>query len=306
MRHPSPVQAVDHAFHYADPVQSLLWLKVHRRHSPAARSRTLGIYRRIAHEAARTFCFGRLNVVALGCGGSPKDIAVLRAFHNSAATLHFTPLDVSATLSALSEKKAAFLPARFRHPLVANLRDVRDLPRRLDRLDRGIPRLYTCYGLLPNFEPDEILPLLAGWLRAGDALLLSANLAPVRGSSASAYAAAMRKILPQYRNPETQQWLTHVLKTRGWKDNLKQYRMRIETVGNLKRFRADVRWKSNGTVLWKKRRLRVRAGETLRLFFSWRHTPERLRSLLLPYGLVLGKGFLNPSREEGVWIVHKE
>ena len=62
--------------------------------------------------------------------------------------------------------------------------------------------LVTFFGMIPNFEPQEILPKLASLIRPKDFLLFSANLAPGKN-----YAAGMKKILPQYDNPPTRDWL---------------------------------------------------------------------------------------------------
>jgi len=41
-----------------------------------------------------------------------------------------------------------------------------------------IPSLVTFFGMIPNFESQEILPKLASLIRSKDFLLFSANLAP--------------------------------------------------------------------------------------------------------------------------------
>ena len=56
--------------------------------------------------------------------------------------------------------------------------------------------------MIPNFEPQVILPKLASLVRPADFLLFSANLAPGKN-----YAAGMKKILPQYDNAPTRDWL---------------------------------------------------------------------------------------------------
>ena len=56
--------------------------------------------------------------------------------------------------------------------------------------------------MIPNFEPQNILPKLAALVRPEDFLLFSANLAPGEN-----YAAGVKKVLPQYDNPPTRDWL---------------------------------------------------------------------------------------------------
>src|SRR2546427_174873 len=63
-------------------------------------------------------------------------------------------------------------------------------------------RLISFLGMIPNFEPQIILPRLAALLRPKDYLLLSANLAP-----GADYAAGVQRILPLYDNDLTRDWL---------------------------------------------------------------------------------------------------
>ena len=43
------------------------------------------------------------------------------------------------------------------------------------------------------------------------------------------------------------------------------------------------------------------AGETFRLFFSYRHTPQRLVGQLSPHGLSVAAHWINATGEEGVF-----
>ena len=48
-----------------------------------------------------------------------------------------------------------------------------------------------------------------------------------------------------------------------------------------------------------------RAGETIRLFFSYRYTPERVRKVLGRYGLDVRDQWIAKSGEEGVFLCRK-
>ena len=78
--------------------------------------------------------------------------------------------------------------------------------------------------MIPNFEPQIILPKLASLVRPKDFLLFSANLAP--GNN---YAAGVKKILPQYDNPLTRDWLMTFLLDLGVERNDGKLRFKIET-----------------------------------------------------------------------------
>ncbi len=47
------------------------------------------------------------------------------------------------------------------------------------------------------------------------------------------------------------------------------------------------------------------AGETIRLFFSYRYTPERVRRVLGRYGLDVREQWITKSEEEGVFLCRK-
>jgi len=70
--------------------------------------------------------------------------------------------------------------------------------------------LITFFGMIPNFEPQLILPRLAALVRPADHLLFSANLAP-----GSDYAAGVRQVLPLYDNALTRDWLMTFLTDLG-------------------------------------------------------------------------------------------
>ncbi len=275
---------VDHTFHYASERQSELWLEVHRKHSPVVTDQGVSkIYRDLFRETAAMWVGKVVHVVGLGCGGGSKDRLLLEALDEVNARVLFTPVDVSASLALLSEAATCDFCDEPQRPIVADLLHFSDLAEALEELDQGAARIFTFFGMMPNFEPEAILPLLHGWLRSQDRLLVSANLAPAQDESAEAYRAAMEHVRPQYDNPETQVWLSRVLVDWGIESLAAQYLLRVEEKGGLLRF--------------------VAVAEKLRLFFSYRYTPERLRNVLAAHGLTLGTGFVSESREEGAWLV---
>lgn len=274
---------MDHTFHYASDRQSELWLDVHRAHSPAVNdSGVIDIYRRLFNKIAAQQNSAPVHVIGLGCGGGAKDRLLLETLKKAGSRIRFTPIDVSPALALLSASVSREWCDEPLHPIVADLRQFPKLPKALDPIDDGAARLYTFFGMIPNFEPDEILPALRGWIRPQDRLVLSANLAPALTESAADYRAAMEIVRPQYDNPQTRNWLTRVLHDWGLESLEPAYSLRIEGKNGLLRFCAN-------------------AG-TMQLFFSYRYTPERLHATLAAHGLALGDGFVSPSREEGVWI----
>ncbi len=150
--------------------------------------------------------------------------------------------------------------------------------------------------MIPNIEPDNIAPRLAALIRPGDVLLVSANLAP-----GPDYEAGVRRILPGYDNPETRDWLLTFLFDLGIEHEDGELQIHIEDAAALKRIVADYRFLRDVTLTVYGERLEFRAGESLRLFFSYRYTPEKCERLLSAHGLKVEGQWTTKSGEEGVF-----
>ena len=196
---------VNHKFHYDSVKQTAKWLALHQAYSP---SRTdadcAAVYDQAFAESARKIEGGTVHLVGLGCGGGQKDTRLLQLLRYAGKQIAYTPSDVS-TAMVLEARKAslAALPDKDCQPLVCDLATADDLATVLDQqIDPKATRLITFFGMIPNFEPQIILPRLAGLLRPSDYLLFSANLAP-----GPDYALGVQRILPLYDNELTREWL---------------------------------------------------------------------------------------------------
>jgi uncharacterized SAM-dependent methyltransferase len=216
--------------------------------------------------------------------------------------LSYTPCDVSLALVLTATEEAGRavegVPC---NPLLCDLATADDLSAVLDRLEEGrTPRIITFFGMIPNFEPDNITPRLAALVRPGDVLLVSANLAP-----GPDYAAGVRRILPGYDNAETRDWLLTFLFDLGIEPPDGELRIDIEEEQALQRIVADFHFLRDRALMIYGERLEFRAGEPLRLFFSYRYTPEKCERLLNAQGLKLEGRWLAKSGEEGVFACRR-
>ena len=160
------------------------------------------------------------------------------------------------------------------------------------------PSLVTFFGMIPNFEPQEILPKLASLVRPKDFLLFSANLAPGKN-----YAAGMKKILPQYDNAPTRDWLMTFLLDLGIEKRDGELRFEIEAGGfGLKRVVARFHFTRARQIEIETESFNFNAGEKIRLFFSYRYTPERVCKILAGYKLEVCEQWIAKSEEEGVFL----
>jgi uncharacterized SAM-dependent methyltransferase len=217
----------------------------------------------------------------------------------------YTPSDVSTAMVLVAWQAAtAVVRPQDCFPLVCDLSSADDLPAVLEALPvSDAARLITFFGMIPNFEPQIILPQLAGLVRPADYLLFSANLAP-----GPDYAAGVQRILPLYDNALTRDWLMTFLLDLGVaaKDGVLHFAVEDDPNGSgLKRVAAYFRFVRPREIQVDTERFQFPAGESIRLFFSWRHTPALVRRLLGEHGLRVLDEWITKSGEEAVFLVSR-
>src|SRR6185369_4053314 len=102
----------------------------------------------------------RVHVVGLGCGGGRKDTRLLQLLKARGREVSYTPCDVSVAMVLVARRTARRVVADVHcFPLVCDLASARDLPSLFPQTTAS--RLITFFGMIPNFEPEMILPKLA-------------------------------------------------------------------------------------------------------------------------------------------------
>jgi uncharacterized SAM-dependent methyltransferase len=295
---------VNHKFHYDSVKQTQKWLALHEAHSPARYdANCLATYERAFAESITVIKARQIHVVGLGCGGGQKDAQLIRQLQALGKKVLYTPSDVSTAMTLVArEAMLKLLPAQHIFPFVCDLATGEDLPTELfSRSPKSATRLVTFFGMIPNFEPRQIVPKLTELLRPNDFLLFSANLSPGKN-----YAAGMEKILPQYDNPLTRDWLLAFLFDLGVAASDGQFHFSIETGGlGLKRFVANFTFRRARQITVSGETFTFARGESIRLFFSYRYTPKRVTKLLANHGFAVGGQWITTSEEEGVFLCRK-
>jgi uncharacterized SAM-dependent methyltransferase len=299
---------LNHKFLYDSFKQTQKWLALHRACSP---SRTdpacAAIYQESYAALTSRLSQPRVHLIGLGCGGGQKDSSLLKLLRESGRQVAYTPCDVSVAMVLVARQAALDILAETEcFPLVCDLSTQKDLASAFStnsfaQTELAAHRVFTFLGMIPNFEPDHILPKLANLMMPGEHLLISANLAP-----GSDYRAGIERILPLYDNELTRDWLLTFLLDLGIEKTDGQLRFVVEdSSGNfaLKRIAAYFYFSRNRTVEAEGQRFEFYAGESMRLFFSYRHTPKLVRLLLAQRGLNVLDQWITPSEEEGVFLV---
>ena len=296
-------RAVNHKFHYDSVKQTQKWLALHHAHSPSRNDADCAATYDRAFEAAGAQIDGKqIHLIGLGCGGGQKDTRLLGLLKARTNEVFYTPCDVStAMVLTARETSLSVLPAQNCFPLVCDLASVDDLSTVFATHNtQHATRLTTFFGMIPNFEPESILPKLASLVGKNDWLLFSANLASGRD-----YQVGVAKILPQYDNPLTRDWLLAFLFDLGVESSDGELRFAIEDVNALKRVVARFHFTQSRTISVESERFEFRAGESIRLFFSYRYTPELVRAHLKRNNLQVLDQWITQSEEEGVFLCRR-
>jgi hypothetical protein len=154
--------------------------------------------------------------------------------------------------------------------------------------------------MIPNFEPLEILPVLANLLQTGDRLLFSANLVPGDDLDESVH-----RILPQYDNPETRAWLMTLLEEGGAAANSGELKFSVEPgrqSDELQRIVARFHFAEDTKLQINESEVSYSKGADLQLFFSYRYTVRQIRDLLARFGMTSVDSWITDNGEEGVFL----
>lgn len=306
---------INHKFHYDSFKQTQKWLALHEAYSPARTDPNCrAVYQASFSEAIQHLKSDRAHVIGLGCGGGQKDAALVELLHRTGGEVWYTPADVSTPMVLVARQRALRVVSEANcFPLVCDLATAADLNSILPQwlavnaktgAGRSHPvRLFTFFGMLPNFEPEVILPKLSSLIEPADLLLLSANLAP-----GNDYAAGVEKVLPLYDNPPTRDWLLTFLLDLGIEHADGELHFGIEEQHDslpLRRITAQFEFARARRIEIDSETFQFGAGESIRLFFSYRHTPGLVRELLGRHHLRLVSQWITASQEEGVFLATK-
>ena len=262
---------------YASPALGRLWKKVHLACSPfVIRSGVRRLYMHPAPVLRKLLSGKAYHWIALGCADGLKESLLSRKIP---APTSFHAADTNPTLARMAA-------LRLRAPVKSWSRidlTSQRLPSSISHLPR--PWLVTLFGVLPNLDALPLLQSLHRSIKPGDLLLFSANLAPGKSGLAGA-----RKVLPQYDNPLTRRWLaTAALR---YRPRLPKGHLEFGVFPDPRQnslARIEARWISG------RRRIVV--------FSSRRPTPTQVESWVRKVHLrILGR-FIEPHREEGIWLV---
>ena len=295
---------VNQKFHYDSVKQTNKWLALHQAYAPSRNDTDCAAtYDRAFAAATQHIKAKQVHLAGLGCGGGQKDTRLLKLLRAGGKAVSYTPSDVSMAMTLVAQQAAKQVVKEDQiFPFVCDLATADDLARVLaTRHPSPVTRLVTFFGMIPNFEPQDILPKLAKLIRRQDILLFSANLAP-----GTDYAAGVAKILPQYDNELTREWLLTFLLDLGVERGEGKLRFGVERgADSLRRVMAQFYFKRACHFAVEGETFAFRRSESIRLFFSYRYTPGLVRAELAKHKLRVCDQWITQSGEEGVFLCQR-
>ena len=297
---------LNHKFLYEGRRQARKWQVIHQKYSPSrSDDDTQKLFESVFDSVATQVKSPAAHVIGLGCGTGTKDVQLLNKIRNRGIMLVYTACDTSVPLVLTARQKALeILDTRHVHDIVADLLTAEDLERVLITQTTGnSTRVITFIGMIPNFEPGEILDRVSTFLRPDDVLVFSANLAP-----GDDYCAGVEKVLPQYDNPETRDWLLGGISEIGLERQDGELEFTIEDdedSQDLLRIAADFVFSIDRTIEKSGEKFVFRAGDKLRVFYSYHHTPKTARDWLNRANIIVTDEQLTENQEEAIFICRK-
>lgn len=291
---------------YDSPAQAQRWLTYHQQYSPSrTEPELLALYARAFKVAVSSGVPERpMHYVSLGCGGGNKDALFARTALDLGATLRVSPMDTSPALvlETMLRLEEAF-PDLAASPLVVDLGAEPDIGPWLTLQEtQGACRVFGCFGIMPNFDYDALLPYLWRLMQEDDLLLLSANLSP------GPYPSAVHSILPQYDNPLARAWFAGLLDSLGFPASDVRISVTARPLrddGHVWRIEANALFLKDVALALYEESFEFREGEALEVFFSNRFTPAVMPQILTAAGFGLSQSWILDSQEEGIYLCRR-
>ena len=288
---------IDPKFHYTTPAQAQAWLALHKKYSPfVTTTGGTSVYDTAFAWTATHLTAPTIHLLSLACGGAGKELRLVRALQAAGKIVTATVSDISAPL--VREGAQALTQDGHLPDITGIALDLLTAVDLAHALATPAPRLITCFGLMPNVEPQAIATRLAPLTGPDDLLLIGANLVPVENYEQSTHA-----VLGDYDNQSTRDWLGLLINHCGFTPDDGEIRFTVEpcaTLPALLQIVARYHFLRNCTVALDNHELKFTTGENLRLFFSNRYTPALLKQVFAQAGLTALGFWLSPEKTEGV------
>jgi len=281
---------------YASPKQVRLWHRVNRIHAPVhSRPEIDACLCRAAEDGFRRG--GKTEqVLILGCGTGEKELAFCQSGSSRPAMITLVDVAPDLVATACAKAESAYPQAQIRTEVLNFLHA--DLTSLVSARPGGL--VLCCFGILANQDPVGMLKEVAEWIRPGDRLVLGLNCVPGPDDQDRA------RILPQYDNLETRQWLAAALERLGLDscDFRLQWSWGQSSDGWGWRLQADAVVTRDLEIPWSGGSRSLAMGDRIEVFSTHRFDPEPKGLPLWPRcGFEATLSVVSACREEAVvWL----
>ena len=289
---------------YRGALSASLWERLHHSYAPSCQeTHTPSLHGQGFSAFLECVDGASLNLISLGCGLAEKESQLLGIA--GVGIKEVILIDTSVELVAEAKQRCLMSrPDMSINAIAADLSMEKQwrelLPSSLD----GI-RLFTLFGMVPNFDRKILFRRLSETMKSGDWLLLDANLRP---DPISGGPLIPQSIVDQYDNLECRQWLLASLAELGFYESDGTLLFSTEDTPGLPAVpRIRVVFELNREVVTSVggQEFRFQSGDKLGVFYSMRYCRADLRKLLEPEGIQVVQEWVSHSGEDGLYLCRK-
>ncbi len=190
------------SFLYRGVRSAALWERLHRAHAPSTQPDALTSPHREAFRYLVKKTTSPFHLISLGCGLAEKEMILLEL--DGARAQEVDLLDGSVELVAEAKRRWLLKDQAARVRGIAMDLAIADEWGDLVSKSNRSTKVFTLFGMVPNFAMDALLSRLSGIVRSGDWLVLDANLRPPTKANGQEIPST---IVSQYDNLECRDWL---------------------------------------------------------------------------------------------------
>jgi uncharacterized SAM-dependent methyltransferase len=231
------------------------------------------------------------TLVSLGVGSGAKERLLLERLAPR-GTVPYRPVDVSdAFVEAAAGRAADLAEATGLVALVEQLPEIRR---------HWQPPVLLCLlgNNFSNYQPDELIALLRDQMTGEDLLLIDAHVCP---PAADRLADWKRRVEQAYRSEHNARFNLAPLTDRGLSAGDADFLLDLERIpgpdGPTWRTRKQIRLRAPARLTLGTETVSLDAGETVRLGFTFKHTPAQIAACLQRGGMTIREQFHDDAGE---------
>ena len=244
---------------------------------------------------------GKLDLVSIGVGSGHKERIIMETLIRRGLSPRYYPVDISSELVDAALSMVSDIDIE-KVGIVGNLKQLALL-----RSYWESPVLLCLLGNnFCNYEPDTLLSSIYGQLEADDLFLFDCHLFPTDGEQQKL---AQESFNRAYHNPPNVAFNISPLVQRGLDPKNCSFELNLANIGskgeNIFRTIKLIRIFRDTTIQCEAGSIKLAAGETIRMGFTYLHTEKQIREHLNHNGFTQAEMFLDDKADNMLLLVKK-